>query len=185
MSAEYLSAYAAVGTFIVVAITALAALIQLQHIRGANQLTGLLNLAQAWRGEDVQFANRFIHTELPERLRDPAYRAELMGPNPDRRSHKELVVADMLEQTGSYVKYGMISSPQLLDIASGYIPLMWDALKPVVAMRRVATNSASTYENFEYLAVLEQDFSAKHEDGNYPRGVRRLMTEAEWRDLGS
>ncbi len=185
MSAEYLSAYAAIGTFIVIAITALAALIQLRHIRGANQLTGLLHLTEAWRGEDIQSANRFIHTELPARLKDPTYRAELMSADPDRRSHKELLVADMLEQTGSYIKYGMIDGQQFLDITSGYVRHMWDCLKPVVAMRRVATNSAAMYENFEYLAVLEQDFSAKHKGDNYPRGVRRLMDEKEWRDLGN
>jgi hypothetical protein len=61
---------------------------------------------------------------------------------------------------------------------------MWDCLKPIVAMRRVATNSAAIYENFEYLAVLEQDFQAKHKGDNYPRGVRRLMDEKEWRELG-
>ena len=185
MSAEYLSAYAAIGTFIVVAITALAALIQLRHIRGANQLTGLLHLTEIWRGEDFQFANRFIHAELPARLKDPAYRAELMSPDPDRRAHKGLLVADMLEQTGSYIKYGMIDGQQLLDITGGYVKHMWECLKPVVAMRRVATNSASIYENFEYLAVLEQDFNAKHGGDNYPRGVRRLMDEKEWRELGS
>ncbi len=185
MSAEYLSAYAAIGTFLVIAITAIAAVIQLRHIRGANQLTGLLHLTEAWRGEDIQFANRFIHTELPARLKDPAYRAELMAPDPDRRSHKELLVADMLEQTGSYIKYGMIDSQQFIDITGGYIRHMWDCLKPVVAMRRVATNSASMYENFEYLAVLEQDFGVKHTADNYPRGVRRLMTETEWRKLGN
>lgn len=52
-----------------------------------------------------------------------------MSPNPDRRAHKELLVADMLEQTGSYIKYGGTD--------------------------------------------------------NYPRGVRRLMNETEWRELGS
>lgn len=185
MSAEYLSAYAAIGTFIVIAITAIAAVVQLRHIRGANQLTGLLHLTQAWGGEDVQAANRFIHAELPVRLREPQYRAELMAPNPDRRAHKELLVADILEQTGSYIKYGMIDGQQFLDITGGYVRHMWGCLKPVVAMRRVAMNSASLYENFEYLAVLEQDFTAKHGGDNYPRGVRRLMKETEWRDLGS
>lgn len=185
MSAEYLSAYAAIGTFIVIAITALAAVVQLRHIRGANQLTGLLHVTEAWGGEHIQGANRFINTELPARLRDPQYRSELMSPDPDRRAHKELIVADILEQTGSYIKYDMIDGQQFLDITGGYVRHMWDRLRPVVAMRRVATNSASLYENFEYLAVLEQDFRAKHGGDNYPRGVRRLMSEAEWRELGS
>lgn len=185
MSAEYLSAYAAIGTFLVIAITAIAAVIQLRHIRGANQLTGLLHLTEAWRGEPIQHANKFIHAELPARLRDADYRAELMAQDPNRRTHPELLVADLLEQTGSYIKYGMIDGQQFLDIVAGYVTHMWDCLKGVVALRRIATNSSSLYENFEYLAVLAQDFYAKHQAGNYPRGVRRLMTEPEWRDLAA
>jgi len=185
MSAEYLTAYASIGTFLVIAITAIAAVIQLRHIRGANQLTGLLHLTELWRGEEVQQANKFIQDDLAARLRDPSYGAELMTPNPSRRTHPELLVADMLEQTGSYIKYGMIDGQQFLDISGGYVRNIWDSLKPVVAKRRVATNSSSMYENFEYLAVLEQDFRAKHGTDNYPRGVRRLMDEKERRELGS
>jgi hypothetical protein len=185
VSAEYLSAYAAIGTFLVIAITAIAAVIQLRHIRGANQLTGLLHLTEAWRGDAIQQANKFIHAELPARLGDADYRAELMAQDPNRQTHPELLVADMLEQTGSYIKYGMIDGQQFLDIVAGYVTHMWDCLKGVVALRRIATNSSSLYENFEYLAVLAQDFYAKHQAGNYPRGVRRLMTEPEWRDLAA
>jgi len=185
MSAEYLSAYAAIGTFLVIAITAIAAVIQLRHIRGANQLTGLLHLTEAWRGDAIQQANKFIHEELPTRLRDANYRAELMAPDPSRRTHPELLVADLLEQTGSYIKYGMIDGQQFLDIVAGYVTHMWDCLKGVVALRRVATNSSSLYENFEYLAVLAQDFYAKHKGGNYPPGVRRLLSEPEWCELAA
>ncbi len=185
MRAEYLSAYAAIGTFLVIAITAIAAVIQLRHIRGANQLTGLLHLTEAWRGDAIQQANRFIHEELPARLRDPGYLAELMAPDPNRRTHPELLVADLLEQTGSYIKYGMIDGQQFLDIVAGYVTHMWECLKDVVALRRVASNSASVYENFEYLAVLAQDFYANHKGGNFPRGVRRLMSETEWRELAA
>ncbi len=185
MSAEYLSAYAAIGTFLVIAITAIAAVIQLRHIRGANQLTGLLHLTEAWRGDAIQQANRFIQEELPARLRDADYLAELMGPDPSRRTHPELLVADMLEQTGSYIKYGMIDGQQFLDITASYVDHMWNSLKDVVALRRAAIGSASLYENFEYLAVLAQDFHAKHKKDNYPRGVRRLMTEPQWRELAA
>ena len=185
MTAEYLSAYAAIGTFVVIAITAIAAVVQLRHIRGSNQLAGLLHVTEMWRGDAIQQANKFIDEDLAERLRAPSYRAELMERVPSRRTHPELLVADMMEQTGSYIKYGMIDGQQFLDITGNYVEHMWARLKEVVAIRRVATNSAALYENFEYLAALEQDFRAKHAADNYPRGVRRLMPEAEWRELGA
>jgi hypothetical protein len=123
----------------------------------------------------VQSAIRFVHEHLPERLRDPQYRAELLGPDTDRRTHPELIVADMFEQIGSYVKYGMIDKNQLLDVAGGFAISMWEASKEAVALRREGTGSSSIYENFEYLVVLAKDFAKQHPDGNYPRGVRRLM----------
>ncbi len=185
MSAEYLSALASIGTLLVITVTAIAAIIQLRHIRGANQLTGVLHLTEQWRGDAIQQANKFIQEELPQRLRDSVYRAELMAPAPSRKTHPELLVADMIEQTGSYVKYGMIDPKQFLDISGKYVGHMWVCLKEVVAIRRVAVNSATLYENFEYLVVLEQDYTARQGDDHYPRGVRRLMNETEWRELGS
>lgn len=182
-NAEYLTAFASIATFLVIAVTAIAAVVQLRHIHGANQLTGLLHVTEAWRSEALQSANKFIQEELPQRLLDPAYRAELMGPDPDRRSHPELLVADMIEQTGSYIKYGMIDGEQFLDLTNSYIVHMWVNLKEVVLLRRAGSGSNSMYENLEYLAVLAQDFDERFKDGNYPRGARRLVSDAEWQNV--
>jgi hypothetical protein len=38
------------------------------------------------------------------------------------------------------------------------------------------------YENFEYLAVLSQDWGAKHPDGSYPDNVRRIDVPNRWHD---
>jgi hypothetical protein len=105
-----------------------------------------------------------------------------MGPDPDRRTHPELFVADMLEQTGSYIKYGMIDGEQFLDLTNTYIIHTWANLKEVVLLRRAASGSSSMYENLEYLTVLAQDFENRFKDGNYPRGMRRLTTDAEWQN---
>ncbi|GEM_PF-5576807 len=59
---------------------------------------------------------------------------------------------------------------------------MWLALKEVVAIRRVVGGQAM-YENFEYLAAVQQQWNAQHQVGNYPRNVPRLLTEPEWRRL--
>jgi hypothetical protein len=182
-SAEYLTAFASIATFLVIAVTAIVGVIQLRHIHGANQLTGLLHLTEAWRSDALQGANKFIREELPGKLRDPKYRAELMVPDPDRRTHPELMVADMLEQTGSYVKYGMIDGEQFLDLTNSYIIHMWDSLKEVVLLRRAASGGNSMYENLEYLAVRAQDFENRFKDGNYPRGTRRLVSDAEWQNV--
>jgi len=39
------------------------------------------------------------------------------------------------------------------------------------------------YENLEYLAVRAQDFENRYSDGNYPRGMRRLISDSEWQHV--
>jgi hypothetical protein len=178
MSPEELTALASLGTFIVIAVTAIAAVIQLRHNRAANQLAGVLEYIKLWETEAMQHANAFIQDELPKKLRDRTYREGLFQAHVDRRQHPELVVADWCEQAGSYIKYGLIAPNQFLDLAGAYVETMWVALQEVVAIRRVAGGQAM-YENFEYLAALQRQWAARHGTGNYPRNVPRLLSERE------
>lgn len=182
MSAEWVSALAAAGTLIVIAASAFAALIQLRHIRAANQLTGLLHFTAVFESDDIQSANAFIEHELPHKLRDGAFVKGLLEVNTDRREHPELRVCDFMEQQGSYIKYGMIDRAQYTDLVGAYVTSMWQALRDVVALRRAARENPAMYENFEFLASL-----AAKAQGNaaqqYPGGVPALLPEAEWRAM--
>lgn len=171
---------AAVGTLVVIAATAAAALVQLRHIRAANQLTGLLNFTEAFESDAIQGANAFIHRELPQRLRETSFVQGLLEINTDRREHPELRVCDFMEQQGSYIKFGMIDKDQYIDLTGAYVSSMWDALQSVIALRRAARNSGAMYENFEYIASL-----ARHRRPAqiYPDRVEVLLPEAQWRDL--
>lgn len=181
MTAEWVSAYAAIGTLLVIAATAFAALVQLRHIRSANQLSGLLHFTTVFESNEIQHANVFIARELPAKLREPQFLQGLLETNTDRREHPELRVCDFLEQQGSYIKFGMIEKGQYIDLVGAYVKSMWDALQPVVALRRVARNSGAMYENFEYLASIAAAYNAKPQ--SFPRGVPALMDERRWREL--
>jgi len=91
---EELTAFASLGTFVVIAVTAIAALVQLRHNRAANQLSGVLEYIKIWETESIQHANRFVQDELPAKLNDPQYRQELFKPFVDRTRHPELTIAD-------------------------------------------------------------------------------------------
>jgi hypothetical protein len=182
MSAEWVSALAAVGTFVVIAVTAIAATIQLRHIRASNQLTGLLHFTQSFGSEAMQSANKFIEEALPRKLQDDAYVKGLMAANPDRREHPELIVCDYMEQQGSYVKFGMIDKAQYLDITGAYVSSSWEMLREVVAIRRKARNSDAMYENFEYIASLALMRTARRTSA-FPSGVPRLLPQSEWRTI--
>jgi hypothetical protein len=183
LTAETLSAIASVGTFIVIAVTAFAALVQLRHIRAGNQLAGLINHVARWESDALQSAADFVETKLPAKMKDPEFLDSLWVRTPDRRIHQELRVADWCEQMGSYIKYGMISEAQYLDLGAFYVASMWDQLRDVIAIRRAATGTNSMFENFEFLAARAKAFNAAHPAGNYPPHVQHLLLEEEWRKL--
>src|SRR6202043_93829 len=74
MSLELVNTAAAVGTFLVITTTAIAAVIQLRHLRASNQLQGLLTALA--RMEDDDFNTWFTVTQerLPVLLNDPTFR---------------------------------------------------------------------------------------------------------------
>jgi hypothetical protein len=182
MTPEELTAYASLGTFVVIAITALVAIVQLRHFRAANQLAGVLEYIKLWESPDIQRANKFIRTELASKLKDPEYRRELFQSDVDRAVHPELLAADWCEQAGSYIKYGLISHSQFLDLAGGYVERLWADMKEVVAIRRLVRGPAM-YENFEYLVALQKEWEKRHKLGNYPRNTARLLSDDEVRRL--
>ncbi|HXW75830.1 MAG TPA: hypothetical protein VEJ20_00305 [Candidatus Eremiobacteraceae bacterium] len=184
MSPEMLNAVASIATFVVITITAVAALIQLRHMRAGNQLTAMMEYINHWQTKEMQRAITFVQAELPAKLRDPAYRGELFEQSVDRTIHLELTPADWCEQAGSFIKFGLMTEAQFLDLAGSSVEQMWDALKEVIAIRRVALDSLGMYENFEYLVTLEQ--RKKHQQGSaggYPAGTARLLSMDEARRI--
>jgi hypothetical protein len=179
MTPELLTAVASIATFVVIAVTAGAAIIQLRHISASNQLAGMMKYIEFWESDRMQRANVFIQEELAKKLRDPDYRRELWAIEVDRKLHPELIAADWCEQAGSYVKYGLLREAQFLDLAGGYVDRIWPVLKEVVAIRRVVFDSPAMYENFEYLAALAQRLRQRGGTANYPRHLPRLLSDAD------
>jgi hypothetical protein len=176
MSLELVNAAAAVGTFIVISATAIAALVQLRHLRAANQLNALLTHADALRSIQRDSLD-FVVRELPARLRNPKFRREIEDGSPERLVHKELVVCDFYERIGSYIKNGLLSADIVLDSVSPV--LAWRRLEPVISIARRKRGN-TIYENFEYLMVLSNDWDRRHAEGNYPRRAPRLELSDPW-----
>jgi hypothetical protein len=77
MSLELVNTLATFGTFVVIAATAIAAIVQLRHARSSNQIEALAELREEMENEEMQSAHRFIRHELAERLKDPIFRHQL------------------------------------------------------------------------------------------------------------
>jgi hypothetical protein len=170
---QTLEAVAQIGTFVVIAATAVAAIIQLRHMRAGNQLEGLLSVLA--RVEDANF-NRWVteaQRQLPELLADPAYRQSIIDGTFDR-DVAWLNLANSYDWVGSLVKNRLIPIDTFLDVYSYRVMQAWKVIEPVAALVRPHAGDA-VWENFEYLCVKAEDFTVKHRNnGTYPKHVRRL-----------
>jgi hypothetical protein len=173
MSLEVVSTLASVGTFVVILASAIAAVVQLRHLRAGNDLQGLLKVLEMAYEPAIQDAFDFLTHDFPERIRDPAFQRELEMHPIDSHVHKELIAMEYYERLGSFVKNHLIDRRLYLDCSSP--ELYWDSLAPVIGTLR-KKQGMSAYENFEYLVVSAQDWNAAHPSGNYPAGMRRLAT---------
>ncbi len=177
MSPEVLSSIFAGGTFVVIGATAIAALIQLRHLRASNELNALLTLMELWNQAPLQEHLSYVRGELQERLKEPSFLAELAahlakGPI-SRTQHDEFAVADFWEQIGLFIKYGLIDERSWLDVAAPQMLGFWDLLEPVVMTVRERYGESS-FENFEYAAARSRLWLDRHADGNYPANTPRM-----------
>ena len=87
MSAELWSAIASVATFfVIISATAIAAFVQLRHIRRSTELTGLLSTFEMLQGPLGARTGELRH-DLPARMNDPGYCAGLLIIPIDRCEH--------------------------------------------------------------------------------------------------
>jgi hypothetical protein len=174
MSLELISAIAAVGTFVVIAATAVTAIIQLRHMRGSNQISALTECRETIESPEFFAARRFIQDELPVLLKQPDTVARLEHRVLDEELQPINFIGNFFENLGAFVRHGIIDKGVALDLWSGVVLSTWTALSPVTTIRRKYLGTRALLENFEYLAVLSDDFIARHPDGTYPAGVRRM-----------
>ncbi len=160
-------------TLLVVAATAFVGLRQVRHLRGQNTLNGLLKVLDDWRDPQFQSWMDYLRHELPERVKDPEFLAELDHRPIDRRRHAELHICDWYEQVGSYLKHGLLDEQTMMDVGCSSAEGIWNMVEPVIErMRR--TRGDELYENFEYLVVRGVMFQRKYPHGTYPAGMPRL-----------
>jgi hypothetical protein len=169
-----IGALASVGTFIVIGATAVAAIIQLRHLRQSNQLNVLLTILRMPYDPVLHDSFEFVHAELPDRLNDPDFMRLLDESPVNRKIHKELWVLDYYERLGSYLKGNLIDPALYLDSSSP--ENFWNMFKPVI--KRMRTRGGPyIYENFEYLVFLAQQWDRQHPEGNYPSRGERLSLD--------
>src|SRR5579859_1516567 len=172
MSLEIVNTIASVGTLLVIAATAVAALAQLRHSRGGNQIVALTECREVLESDSFTRALRFVVRELHDRLNDPKTRAGLMAAPLDEDLRAVNVVGNFFESMGSFVKHDIIDEDIAMDLWSGIVLQAWENLTPALGVMRRAAG-VGLWENFEYLAAISKKYAASHAAGTYPAHTPR------------
>jgi Domain of unknown function (DUF4760) len=190
VTAEWVTAIASAGTFVVIAASAIAALIQLRHMRGSNQIVALTECRETLESPEFRDAQRFVSFELPKRLQSDE-ECRKIAQLPFSGEYQAIgTVANFFESMGLFVKMGIIDRHIACDFWSEVVLRNWRALAPVTAYVRDAIGQNALWENFEYMAMLSERY--QHDNPtSYPNGEPRMPVDSslierskQWHDVG-
>lgn len=173
MSAEWVTAIATAGTFVVIAASAAAALVQLRHLRGSNQIVALTECRETLESPVFRDAQRFVSYELPKRLNDPI-EARNAAQVPFAGEYEAIAtVANFFESMGLFVKSGIIDKHIACDFWAYVVLRNWEALLPITTYVREQIAQPALWENFEYMAALSATYQ-RDTPTSYPRGMDHM-----------
>jgi len=178
MSLEVLSTAAAVGTFIVIAATAVAAIFQLAHLRASNQLSALVGIGSIFFNREMMRALDALRIQLPNKVQDPDFRRMLEVGPVKIEENPELAILVWTEMIGVFLKRGIVSEDVLLDWNGTVYLSWWAACAGTIAVLR--RRNPSAYENFEYLASRAKRRYAQRPRGSFPAGTERMPLSDPW-----
>ena len=179
MSLELVTALASIGTFLVIAATAVAAFVQLRHLSSSNSITALTESREVLESEEFASAQRFVAYELPELLKDPAVRQRLTRSLIDEELRPLNVVGNFFESLGSFIRHGIIDREVAVSLWAAVVVRNWEFLGPALAIMRPSSGPA-LWDQFEYLAHISQEWIDSHEQGDYPTGVAHMPLTDVW-----
>lgn len=189
MPLELINTAAGLLTVTIVAATALAAIIQLRHLRAANQIQALIAVGEKLDSSEFTDALTTVNDGLEAALADVKFRAyeiaifrRLPPPKVDQRyvdMHRAtILIGNTFELMGLLVKNGIVDQRIFVDSYCGITLSAWKRLADYAALGREA-GDPNGWEYFEYLAVLSEDWLRAH-PSSYPKGVRRYPLHNPW-----
>ena len=184
ISLELWNTFASFGTFIVIAATAVAALVQLRHAPGGNQIAALQDLADQAATHKFIAAEQLVMSNLAEKLADPEFRyfvATRCATTAENQAMRTAArdVGNHYENIGLLVRTGLVDRELALNLWSATAKGAWDLLAEYTAIARQRGGNA-IWENFEFYVVLSQDWLAAHPNGAYPEGARRISLKSRY-----
>jgi len=184
-----LNAIAPIVTAVVIAATAIAALIQLRHMRAANHISAMWSVHEMFSDAEYATARRFLRTHLVRLTADPTFKLfltkEIQG-HPPADPPEEYVtavnaatlVANTHEVIGNMVIQGLIKREIMLRGYAWVIDGTWRMLEEYIRIARAAERGDGLFEDFEYMTVCARTWIRRH-PVSYPMGYGRILPSFE------
>lgn len=180
MTLETFNTVVALVTAVIIGATAVAAVVQLRHIRASNELTAFSEAMELWYQPAVQDGFRFIQRELAAKMEDPVFRADLDTAGVvDHIAHPELSPVDFFDNIGVMVSLGLLREDIILHPAGQLLQDLWKTMSPSIAIMR-RKRGAQLYVSFEYLASRAALWQQRYPDGFKAKGWERLPNSDVW-----
>lgn len=180
ISYELVNAVVSFVTLVIFIASAIAAVISLHHSQSFNQISAVLVMEREMRTPEMQEAFRFVQSELPFKLHNEEFRAELATPGfIDSRVHLEITACNWFNAMGTLLKHNLVEEGAWMDLFSRLVVQYWDRLSPVIAILR-RHRGASQYANFEYVAILAAEWLHKNPAGVFPKKMQRVQLVDRW-----
>ncbi len=185
MTPELVTAVSSIVTAVVIAATAVAAVIQLRHMRSGNMIEAILSFRAMLEDDEHRKANRLLRGgDLARELENPEFRRFLY------RISKKLPLEDVpqryidlmeaavalgnsFELIGGMVRNRVVSPGIFLANYWWVVTNTWARMKEYIAMARQYTGADSLFEDFEYLTVISEEWARRHPN-SYARGIARM-----------
>ncbi|MHB8146863.1 MAG: DUF4760 domain-containing protein [Vulcanimicrobiaceae bacterium] len=180
MSAEWLSVAASLVTLVLILGSVIAALLQMRHMRNANQIDALTEIRETMESPDFRAAIKFVMRELPPLIEDPANRRKILQRPLPTQFEQVRWVATFFESFGVMVKYGALDKSIACDMWGSIVLGCWGRLAPFITNLRYTAKNPALYENFEYLALISSQFRERYPNGAYPRNLPRMPAVEIW-----
>ncbi|HEV2037357.1 MAG TPA: hypothetical protein VGQ96_02030, partial [Candidatus Eremiobacteraceae bacterium] len=132
---QVLNTVANIGTFLLLLASVIAAAVSLHHAASFNQISAVISLERELRTPEMQEAFRFVQSELPYKLHDAHFRAELEALGfIDARAHMEVNACNWFNAVGTLLKNNLVDENAWMDLFSRLVVAYWDRLEPVIAI---------------------------------------------------
>jgi hypothetical protein len=185
MSPETITAISSALTALVIAATAVAAVVQLRHMRSGNLIEAVLSFRAMLEDDEHRKANRLLRGgDLARELKDPQFRRYLyriskklplqdVPPRYIDLQEAAIALGNSFELIGGMVRNRVVSPGIFLANYWWVVTNTWERLKEYVALARQYTGNDGLFEDFEYLTVISLEWAKRHPD-SYARGVARM-----------